>query len=88
MQIIIIWGLHVVLSNLDSKKREEVLKFFRDNFKINLDNYTEDKVYYIINLVNSEINHRLNNELKKNRMLSCELEKQKILFELNNGSGY
>ena len=79
------WVVHVVLNNLDSKKRYEILKFFRDNFKINLENYEENEIDLVVSLINSEINRKLDNEIKKNRILSYELEKQKkILLELNN----
>ena len=79
----------MVLNNLDSKKRCEVLKFFKDNFRIDLEKYNENEIDLVVSLVNSDINCRLDNELKKNRILSYELEQQKkILLELNNSSYY
>ena len=78
------------VNNLESGKKELLLSFFKDNFGINLEEYDDKKISAMINLVSSEINKVIEEETKKNVILSEMMEKQKSEIEelLNNLKQY
>ena len=69
------------VNNLESGKKELLLSFFKDNFGINLEEYDDKKISAMINLVSSEINKVIEEEAKKNIILSEMIEKQKLEIE-------
>ena len=68
----------MVLSNIESSKREKILNFFIDNFNINLNNYEEDEIPVVIDEVRTMIDKRIVEEEKKYKVYSAILQKKMV----------
>jgi len=65
----------VVLSNINPNKRKVILKFFSDNFSINLEQYEEDELLIVVEEVKNTINKRILEEKNKYNELSSKMQK-------------
>lgn len=68
----------MVLSNIEASKREKIMNFFKENFSIDLNDYNDDEIPYVIDEVKHMIDKKIVEEKDKYKVYSAILEKKMV----------
>ena len=69
-----------MIDSLNSDREENLVNFFKETFKIDIEKYNEAELKIVISELNKEIQKMYNNELQRNIELSSKLDDLKKQF--------
>ena len=63
------------------EKHEFIKNYFKDNFDIDIDNYSDDELKVILEQLSNILDKKIKDEQARNKMLNNQLEIEKMKFD-------
>ena len=63
------------------EKHEFIKNYYKDNFDIDIDNYSDDELKVILEQLSNILDKKIKDEQARNKMLNNQLEIEKMKFD-------